>query len=120
MRTSAAIAIAALGFIAAGTAAAAERVTDAQFVQANRCRVLAASEVGGGRDTSHIDSFLKAQSRTRATAVLTMADNARTRAQRDASSPDRRARLQTELAGACSAYLDGGSGHAAERAAPKG
>jgi len=101
-------AFAAAGFalISVGTASASDRVTDVQYLQANRCRALAASEMLGPRDTSSIDAFLKAEGRARPAAVLNMAQDAQNRARRQAQSVDRKARLEAELNGACVAYLN--------------
>lgn len=98
-----------LGLAIAGSAAASERLTDAEYIKANRCRALAASDALGPMDTSAVDAFLKDARRTRASAVLTMAEEAQARATRDARSADKRARLQSELAGACTAYLNPGT-----------
>lgn len=99
-----ALAIAAVGLLAATSAVAGEKVSDVDYLKANRCRGLAASD---GVDTKAIDAFIKAEGRTRPVAITEMAQREQTRAKREGANPDRKSRVQAELAGACVAYLQG-------------
>jgi hypothetical protein len=97
----AAIALAAAGLLAAGTAAASDRVSDLDYLKASRCKGLA---TGLGSDVSGFDAFLKAQSRSRAPIVLERGDNEMFRGKREASHSEAKGRLSAELSGSCLAY----------------
>ncbi|MDB5418926.1 MAG: hypothetical protein JWP50_2345, partial [Phenylobacterium sp.] len=58
----AAIALVALGLAVAGSAAASSRVTDVDYLKANRCKGLAS---GMGADTAGLDAFIKTEGRSR-------------------------------------------------------
>lgn len=98
----AAIALVALG-LTAGAATAAERVTDLDYMKANRCKGIA--EGVGQADTAGLDAFLKEQKKGRQSFVLERAGSEHDRAKREARSEDRRERLTAELTGACMAYM---------------
>lgn len=116
----AAAALAVLGNAAATGAAASDRITDQQYLQANRCRALAVSETLGAIDPSAIDALLKAQGRHRSSAVMTMAAEAQSKATREARSADRRVRLIAERDASCATFLGHGAHHAGEQPQPKG
>jgi hypothetical protein len=97
-----AIALAALGLAVAGSAAASARVTDVEYLKANRCKGIA---VGMGADTAGLDAFIKAESRTRPDVVLRMADEQVARAKHDAANANLKDKLSAELSGGCTAYM---------------
>lgn len=100
-----AIALAALGLATlAGSASAANRATDLDFLKANRCKGLAA---GLGGDTSGFATYIKAQEGTRLDVIIDRGDEEFIRARRQASDANVKAKLEAELAGPCSAYLTG-------------
>lgn len=90
----------------AGSASAGDKVTDVDFLKANRCKGLATS-INGVVDTAALDSFIKAERGARAPYVMERADVEFQRARKEAKSEDRKARLTTELTGPCQAYLGG-------------
>ena len=91
-----------LTFVLAGSAAAAsEKVTDSDFLKANRCRGLAA---GIASDTSGFDAFIKSQDRGRDPAVDQMANQEQDRALRQARNPERASKVQAELADLCQTF----------------
>jgi len=96
-----------LGVCAADAAVAAsgEHLTDVQYIQANRCRGLAAG-LGMG-DTATLDSLIKTEGRSRFDTIYERGQEAQVRARREASSQDAKDRLNAELNGACMAYLSG-------------
>lgn len=100
----AAIAIIAVGIAAAGSASAANRVTDVEFLKANRCKGLATT-LTGVVDVSAIDAYIKSVQGARAPYVFDRADTEFDRARREARSDDRKARLTAELTTECAAYL---------------
>lgn len=91
---------------AAGSAVASDKVTDVDFLKANRCRGLATS-LTGVIDTQSLDSFIKAEGRTRAPYVMERASAEFARARKEAKGAERKDRLTSELTGACQAYLAG-------------
>lgn len=99
----AAIALVAAAF-AASSAVAADRVTDVDYLKANRCKGLATS-IEGVVDPAALSSFIKAERGARASYVITRGDEEFQRARREAKSEDRRARLTGELTGACQAFV---------------
>jgi hypothetical protein len=96
-----------LGITAAGAAAAADHLTDMDYLKANRCRGIA--EGLGAGDTAGLDALIKTESRTRPEAIYERGQAEVARGKRDASSRDMRERLSDELNGSCMAYL--GAGH---------
>lgn len=97
--------IAALVAGIAAPALATERVSDVDYLKANRCKGLAttlsAAEVDG------LNGFLKAQRNGRADYIAQRGEDEFDRARREARSEDRRARLAAELSGPCQVYLGG-------------
>src|ERR1044072_3098660 len=100
------IAIAAV--FAAGSATAAEKVSDVDFLKANRCKGLATT-LTGVVDTQSLDAFIKSERGARAPYIMDRAEEEMTRARKEAKSGDRKDRLTAELPGACQAYLGGAS-----------
>jgi hypothetical protein len=109
---TAAIALAAVGLLAAGSASASDRVTDLDYMKASRCKGLA---TGLGADTTGVDAFLKAQSRSRSPMVIDRAENEMIRGKREASKADLKDRLSAELSGPCMAYTGSAKDLAASR-----
>ena len=89
---------------AAGSAMATEKVTDVDFLKANRCKGLATT-LTGVVDTQSLDSFIKAQRGARAAYIMERASEEFTRAKKEAKGADRRDRLTSELTGSCQAYI---------------
>lgn len=100
----AAILLAAASFAAAGTAVAADRVTDVDYLRASRCKGLAAS-LPGVVDSQALDAYLEAAGRQRPAAIYARAEGEVERAKRQARSEDSKPRLTAELTGPCQAYL---------------
>jgi hypothetical protein len=111
---SAAIVLAVLSLATAGAAAASDRVTDLDYLKANRCRGLAAG-LGVG-DTASLDAMLKIEGRTRSEAILLRGEEEMTRGKRDAAKADIKERLTAEVTGPCMAYMGGGAGSKASTA----
>ncbi|GGL26490.1 MULTISPECIES: hypothetical protein [Caulobacter] len=107
---AAAVALSAL----AGAAQAAE-VSNTQFLQAARCRGLAASEGLGKLDTAGIDAFLKQETGARELPVRVSANNKISGAQKEGDKADgaKKEKLLAERSGACSAWLGGAATGAA-------
>ena len=101
--TLAAAAAAAAALMAAGSALAAGKVTDVDFIKASRCRGIATSSTA---DTADLDAWLKAARRTRTTSVMDRAAVAEDAGRREAktTNAERKARLATELNGPCQAF----------------
>lgn len=105
-----ALVIAMLGSVAAGSAAAAEGVTDLDYIRANRCKGLA---VGTGvTDTKGLDGYLKEARRGRAPFALAHADQEFDKAKKDARRNG--GKVAAELGGACAAYMGGSQTTAAQ------
>jgi hypothetical protein len=98
----------------AGAAQAAE-VSNTQFLQAARCRGLAASEGLGKLDTAGIDAFLKQETGARELPVRVSANNKISGAQKEGDKADgaKKEKLLAERSGACSAWLGGAATGAA-------
>lgn len=94
----------AVTMFAAGAASAASKVTDVDYLRANRCKGLATS-IEGVVDPAALNSFIKAERGARASYIVTRGDEEFQRARREAKSSDRRERLTTELTTACQAYV---------------
>ena len=109
---TAAIALVAAGLLAAGTAAASDRVSDLDYLKASRCKGLA---TGLGADTSGLDAFLKQQSSSRSPVVVERGDSEVTRGKREASRADAKDRLSAELSGPCLAYAGSAKDMASSR-----
>ncbi len=97
----------------AGSASAAEKITDVDYLKANRCRGLATS-IQGVVDPAALNSFIKSERGSRAVYIVDRGEEEFDRARREAKSQDRKERLTAELTGACQAYL-GGSTHVAKK-----
>jgi hypothetical protein len=84
-------------------------VSNLQYLEAARCRGLAASENLGKLDTAAIDTFLRDESSTRNPAVKNSAQNKMNEAAKDAASADgeKKTKLLAERDGACAGYLGG-------------
>ena len=97
--------------LAAATAADA-RITDRDFIAANRCRGLAGAEALGKIDTAGLDALLRAETRGRAQFVADEADKARADAERQArraaNNDAEKARLTAERATLCDTVSQGG------------
>lgn len=98
----AAIALAAVGLLAAGAAAAADRVSDVDYMKAARCKGIAA---GLGSDSAGLDAFLKEQGRSRVSYVLDRGQEEMSRGKREAAKTELKDRTGAELSGPCSAYI---------------
>jgi hypothetical protein len=103
---TAAILLATLGFAVAGSAMAYERISDVDYLKANRCRGLAAGL--GANDTASLDSLIKTESRSRLDIVYDWGQQEMERAKREAASSDGRDRHTAELTGYCTAFMGGG------------
>lgn len=88
----------------AGSAFAAERVSDLDYLRASRCKGLATT-LTGVVDAEAIDAYLKSARNSRSPVVFDRAEGEFDKAKREARSEDRKARLTAELTGACQAYL---------------
>jgi len=100
-----AIALAALGLATlAGSAGAASRATDVDFLKANRCKGLA---VGLGSDATPFASYIKSEEGTRLNVIIDRGDEEFDRARRQTKDANIKAKLEAELAGPCSAYMAG-------------
>ena len=97
------IALVAATFAASG-ATASDKVSDVDYLRANRCKGLATS-IEGVVDPAALTSFIKAERGTRASYIVTRGDEEFNRARREAKSTDRRERLTAELTNSCQAYL---------------
>jgi hypothetical protein len=95
--------------LAAGSASAASsKVTDVDYLKANRCKGLATS-ITGVVDAASLDSFIRSQGASRQAYVVDRGAEEFSRARREAKSQDRKERLTAELTGPCQAYLSGAS-----------
>lgn len=99
----------------AGAAQAGAGVTNLQFLQAARCRGLAASEGLGKLDTASIDAFLKQETGSRELPIRVSANNKIASAQKEGDKADgaKKEKLLAERSGVCSASLSGASTGAA-------
>lgn len=104
-----AMVLAGASLVAAGSAAASDRVTDLDYLKASRCKGIA---VATGADTAGLDAYLKAAERGRQSVVVERGESELNRAKRE-SKGDRKERAAAELAGACTAYMGGGKDMAA-------
>ncbi|THD78502.1 MAG: hypothetical protein E7812_10930 [Phenylobacterium sp.] len=100
----AAIGLAILGLAVAGSAAASSRVTDVDYLRANRCKGLA---VGMGADAAGFTSFIKTEGVSRLDVILQRGDEEFTRAKRQAANANLKDKLAAELNGPCAAYMTG-------------
>jgi len=110
---AAAVLLMTFGLACASAATASERVSDLDYLKANRCKGLAVG-LGSG-DVASLDSLIKAQSKSRGDAVLQRADEEMSKAKREAAKADLKERLSAELSGPCLAYTGGGKEASAGR-----
>ena len=101
----AAIGLAILGLAVAGSATASGRVTDVDYLRANRCKGLA---VGMGADATGFSSFIKTEGVSRVDTILQRGDEEFTRAKRQTANANLKDKLSAELSGPCTAYMTGG------------
>jgi hypothetical protein len=99
----------------AGAAQAAGAATNYEFLQAARCRGLAASEGLGKLDTAGIDTFLRDQGASRELPVRVSAKNKIAAAQKEGDKADgaKKEKLLAERSSTCSAWLSGATTGAA-------
>lgn len=97
----ASLALTASALLIAGSAAAADRATDVDYLRAARCRGIAA---GLQADTTAFDAFLKTQGRTRDLFVHNRGDEEQARGKRDAKRAERLPKVTEEFNGPCQAY----------------
>jgi hypothetical protein len=105
MKTTA-ILLVTLGLAVAGAAAAADRMTDVDYLKANRCRGIA--EGLGAGDAASLDSLIKAEGRSRVEIVYAKGQQELARGKKEASGADSKERLTAELNGPCMALTAGG------------
>jgi hypothetical protein len=104
----AAILLAALSLAAAGAASATERMSDMDYLKANRCLGIAAGL--NAADTAGLNALLKAQGRSRSEPILLRGQDELGRAKRDAERASYKEQLTAELNGPCMAYMGGAEG----------
>ncbi|MET3667602.1 hypothetical protein [Caulobacter sp. 1776] len=83
--------------------------SDLQYLEAARCRGLAASENLGKLDTAAVDNFLRTESDTRSPEIKTSAMKKMSSAEKDAAGAagEKKAKLLAERESSCGAYLGG-------------
>lgn len=99
----------------AGAAEATGSVSNLQFLQAARCRGLAASEGLGKLDTTSIDVFLKQETGNRELPIRVSANNKIASAQKEGDKAEgaKKDKLLAERSAACTAWLSGATTGAA-------
>ena len=102
----AAILLAALGLAVAGSAMAYDKISDVDYLKANRCRGLAAGLSAG--NTASLDSLIKTEGRSRFEIVYDWGQEEMKRAKREAANSDGKDRHIAELTGYCTAFMGGG------------
>lgn len=106
MRKLFTLAVAAVGLLAATEASA--RMSDQDFIRANRCAgLIASAELDGGpQDVAAITAKLRTEANSRPGFVADMGDRARSSASREArhANDERKARLVAERDGVCRTY----------------
>ena len=90
----------------AGSASAAERFTDVDYLRANRCKGLATA-IQGVMDPAAFATVIKAERGARAAYIVDRGDDEFDKARREAKFEDRRERLTAELTNSCQAFLGG-------------
>ncbi|WP_066683931.1 hypothetical protein [Caulobacter sp. CCH9-E1] len=85
-------------------------VSNLNYLEAARCRGLAASENLGKLDTTTLDAFLRDEGAARDLAVRTSAINKMQAALKEANAADgeKKAKLLAQRDGACAAFIAGG------------
>ncbi|PXA76943.1 hypothetical protein DMC25_23635 [Caulobacter sp. D4A] len=103
MRTTVILLAAASLAAVAAPALAAERLTDSQFVRANRCLGLTEAKALGETDAAPLKALIKAQRQGRHISIEDRADAARLSAKREASRAegDAKSALVGERDGDC-------------------
>jgi hypothetical protein len=112
---NAALAIAAAATLAAWGTSASARISDVDYIQASRCHALAS--IDGGDDAEALKAYTKVEARGRHATVKRMADEAASKAARDArsDSAEKQAKVAAELGGVCQVFLgDRATGTAAK------
>ena len=104
----AAIVLAALSLAAAGAASASDRLSDMDYLKANRCLGIAAGL--NATDTASLNTLLKVEGRSRSAPILLRGQDELGRAKRDAERAGYKERLTAELNGPCMAYMGEGAG----------
>jgi len=112
--TALGLAVAASGLIASA-ASASGRLTDVDYLKANRCRGLAQSL--GVTDTAGLDALIKTEGRSRVDVIYQRGEEEMARGKRDGAKTDGKDRYLAELNGGCTAFLGGASTTASAAAA---
>jgi len=101
------IAAAALGAVAGMAAAAPARLTDVQFIAANRCLGIISSKTLGTGEAAAFSAFLDQQGKSRDSIASDRADEARDDAMHEANrvTGERKDRLIAERDGPCQAFI---------------
>lgn len=110
---AAAVLLMTFGLACASAATASERVSDLDYLKANRCKGLAVAL--GTADATGLDAFIKVEGRSRDPIILARATEERDRAQHQARDGNMKDKLSAELAGPCTAYMNGGGAPATAR-----
>ncbi|MBO9559003.1 MAG: hypothetical protein J7515_10510 [Caulobacter sp.] len=99
----------------AGAAQAGAAASNYEFLQAARCRGLAASDGLGKVDTAGIDAFLRTEGASRELPVRASAQRKIVDAQKEGDKADgaKKEKLLAERTNTCSAWLNGASTGAA-------
>ena len=109
----AAILLAALSLAAAGAASATERMSDMDYLKANRCLGIAAGL--NAADTAGLNALLKAQGRSRSEPILLRGQDELGRAKRESERASYKEQLTAELNGPCMAYMGASGGGAGSK-----
>jgi hypothetical protein len=99
-----AIALSAAAMLVAGAAQASDKVTDVEYLKANRCKGLATT-LTGVVDGDALNAFVKAEAGARAPYIIERAQAEFTKARREAKDEARRERLTAELSGPCTVFV---------------
>lgn len=99
-----AVIVLAAATFAAGAASASDKVTDVDYLKANRCKGLATS-IDGVVDPAALSSFIKAERGARASYIVNRGEEEFQRARKEGKSADRKERLTKELTTSCQAYV---------------
>jgi hypothetical protein len=112
---AAAILIAGVSLIAAGTAAASPRMSDLDYLRASRCKGIAEA---AGVDTAGVDALLKGAKMSRQPVINERAAAEMARAKRDLRGAQKD-KVSAELSGGCAPYMGGPEDFAAAKAPSK-
>lgn len=93
--------LAAVALLTAGSAAAASRATDVDYLKASRCRGIAS---GLAADTTSFDAYLKTEGRSRDLFMVQRGVEEQARGKKDARRTERAAKVTSELNGPCQVY----------------